>query len=435
MLAVGLVIFVTIMVGIIAHACFPALPWAACFILGAIVSPTDTVAAQAIIERLHIPRRITAILGGESLVNDATGLVGVQIGVTVVLSGVFTIGDTLITFSWVAGIGLLMGLLMGVFFAWVNTWVRDTTTLFLISLVAPFAAFQGAHHVHASGVLAVVVAGFFVSWRIHQVPSASRVPLYHTWELLTAVLNGFCFHFIGLEAPRLLGPLTADGWWPLIGAGLIAAALIAARIIWCFPAAYVPLLLSRRLRQREQGYPAPRHVFLLSWCGMRGVVSLAAALALPMTTTAGEPFPGRDLMIACTVVVIGATLLVQGLTLQPLITLLGIRGDEQGEQERHTAQEAILAAGIARLDAYCNENSCPVAVHHLRQAMADHLQTFRDQDEVSRSLAGKRLAVSREVQNAVREAQSTELLRLRDRQIINDSTYVELQLELDRLAE
>jgi Na+/H+ antiporter len=434
MLATGLVAATTLVVGLVAKWCFPELSWPACFILGAVVSPTDTVAAQAVIERLHVPRRVTAILGGESLVNDATGLVGVQIGVAVALSGVFTWGGTMMTFSRVAGLGVVVGVIIGLLFAELNRRLTDTAALFTVSLLAPYAAFLAAHHLDASGVLAVVVAGFIVSWRIHQVAAASRVPLFNAWDLLSFVLNGFCFVFIGLETPHLLAIIAGGGWWLLGGAGLVAAAIILTRIAWCFPAAYLPLRLSARLRAREGGYPSWRGVLLLSWCGMRGVVSLAAALALPHTLADGTPFPGRDLLVFCTVVVIAATLLAQGLTLQPLIALLGIRSDGEGEAELRTARETMLQAGIARLDAYCTDVACPVAVHHFRQAMVDQLQALQERDASERDLAGKRLAVSQEVHAAVRTAQADELLRLRDRNVITDNTYLALQLELDRLA-
>jgi CPA1 family monovalent cation:H+ antiporter len=434
MLATGLVALTTLVVGLVAKCCFPELPWPACFILGAVVSPTDTVAAQAVIERLHVPRRVTAILGGESLVNDATGLVGVQIGVAVALSGVFTWGGTMLTFTRVAGLGVVVGLAVGLLFAELNRRLRDTAALFTVSLLAPYVAFLAAHHLDASGVLAVVVAGFIVSWRINQVVAASRVPLFTAWELLAFVLNGFCFVFIGLEAPHLLAVLAGGGWWPLAGAALVSLAVIATRIAWCFPAAYLPLRLSARMRAHEGGYPSWQGVLLLSWCGMRGVISLAAALALPHALADGSPFPGRDLLLFCTVVVIASTLMVQGLTLQPLIALLGIRDDGQGEAELRTARETMLRAGIARLDAYCTDVSCPIAVHHFRQAMVDQLQALQERDASERDLAGKRLAVSNDVHAAVRAAQADELLRLRDRNVITDNTYLALQLELDRLA-
>jgi CPA1 family monovalent cation:H+ antiporter len=432
MLAIGLVAATTLLVGLVAKACFPDLPWAACFILGAVVSPTDTVAAQAVIERLRIPRRITAILGGESLVNDATGLVGVQLGVAVALSGVFHAGDAALSFAWVAGGGVVAGLAVGIVFAWVNTWRLESAVLFTCSLLAPYLAFAAAAAAGASGVLAVVVAGFLVSWRIHDIRPASRLALFATWEQLVFVLNGFCFIFIGLETPRLLRSLGAAGTWPVTGAALIALTVIVLRIAWCVPGAYVPLWISARMRGREGGYPALREVFVLSWCGMRGVVSLAAALALPPYLADGQPFPGRDLIIFCTLAVIFSTLVVQGLSLLPLIRLLGIRDDAADADEIRHAREAVLGAGIARLDAFCSEHSCPIAVHHLREAMVDELDGLHEQDSSIRDRAAKRRAVSIEVKRAIHAAQGQELLRLRDRQQINDRTCLMLQLELDR---
>jgi CPA1 family monovalent cation:H+ antiporter len=434
MLAVGLVACTILTVGVVAKWCFPELPWAGCFILGAIVSPTDTVAAQAVIQRLRLPRRVTAILGGESLVNDATGLVGVQVGVAVALSGAFDLGGTALTFAWVGGLGIAAGAAAGVAFALLNRRVHDTRALFALSLLCPYAAYAAAAALAASGVLAVVVAGFIVSWRINHIPPASRVPLFNAWQLLAFLLNGFCFVFIGMEAPHLLRELDGARGWLLAGAAAVAGTVIATRALWCFPGAYLPLLLSRRLREREGGYANWRFVALTSWCGMRGVVSLAAALALPRAVAGGAPFPGRDLIVFCTMVVIAATLLVQGSTLLPLIRLLGIREDDQHANEARVAREAVLKAGIARLDAFCSEHSCPLAVHHLRQAMADQLSALQEHDIAERELASRRVAVSKEVQAAVLAVQAEELLRLRDHELINDITYVELQLELDRFS-
>lgn len=433
LLAVGLVALTTFVVGIVAHAVLPELPWPVCFVLGAIVSPTDTVAAQAVIERLRVPRRITAILGGESLVNDATGLVGVQVGVAVVLSGAFAARTVALEFTRVAGGGIGIGLLVGFAFAFTNRFVRESRVLFVLSLLSPYLAFLIAHHFDASGVLAVVIAGFVVAWRMHTVPAAARVELYSVWEMLVFVLNGLCFVFIGIEAPHLLVETNAAHNKPLLLAGLaISVAVVLVRIAWCYPGAYVPLALSPRLRKLEGGYPPARNIFIVSWCGMRGVVSLAAALALPYTLPDGQPFPGRDEVIACTLAVILVTLVVQGLTLQPLIRWLGLRDDEDTASEVRAAREAILSAGIARLDAFCSETSCPLSVHHLRTLMADELMTLTDQDDDHRRRATARLAVSQEVRREIVKAQDAALLAMRDQGRINDKTYMHLQLDLDR---
>jgi CPA1 family monovalent cation:H+ antiporter len=434
MLAVGLVAATILVVGLVAHALLPELPWPACFILGAIVSPTDTVAIHAVIERLRVPRRITAILGGESLVNDATGLVGVQLGVAVALSGAFELSHVAMNFAWVAGGGVVIGATFGAVFSAANRWVRGTPVLFVLSLLSPYLAFVVAHHLGASGVLAVVVAGFVVAWRIHQVTPQARIDLYATWNLIVFVLNGMCFVFIGLETPHLFLALDADHRRALVIAGLgVSLAVILVRIAWIFPGAYLPLFLLRAARVREGGYPPWQSVTVASWCGVRGVVSLAAALALPATLPDGSPFPGREAILICTLMVISVTLLVQGPTLLPLIRLLGIRDEESSAGEIHQAREEILSAGIARLDEYCSQTSCPISVHHFRTLMFDELEALRDQDVEQKERAGIRLAVSQEVRREVTAAQRTALLALRDKGAINDQSYLALQLELDRV--
>jgi Na+/H+ antiporter len=433
MLAVGLVAATILAVGLTAHAFLPDLPWAVCFVLGAIVSPTDTVAVSAVIERLRIPRRATAILGGESLVNDATGLVGVQIGVAVVLSGAFEAREVLGQFAWTAGGGVAIGLAVGVLFAWLNRIVRETQALFAISLIAPYLAFGIAHALGSSGVLAVVVAGFVVAWRIHVVPAQARIELYTTWGLLVSVLNGLCFVFIGLETPRLIRATPLGLRNDLVLAGLaVSATVVLVRFVWMFPGAYVPPWFSPRLRAREGGYPSWTGVVLAAWCGIRGVISLAAALSLPAVLPDGRAFPGHDAVLACTLCVILVTLFLQATTIHPLIHWLGLREEEDGDRELHAARRALLRASIARLDAFCKDISCPVAVHRWRELLVDELAEFDEEDAEARALAKSRLAVSHDVRAAVTDAQAAELLGMRDRGVINDRTYLQLQLQLDR---
>src|SRR5262245_22324491 len=202
MLAIGLVAATILAVGLTAKRFFPDLPWAVCFVLGAIVSPTDTVASLSIIERLNVLRRVRAILGGESLVNDATGLVGVQVGVAVILTGVFDAWGVTVQFARVAGLGVVIGLFSGALFVLANRIVRNTSALFTLSLLSPYVAFHTADHFGCSGVLATVVAGFVVAWRFHLVPAYSRVVLFQGWRLLAFVLNALCFVYIGIEVPH-----------------------------------------------------------------------------------------------------------------------------------------------------------------------------------------------------------------------------------------
>lgn len=432
MLAVGLVALTILTVGLAARVLFPELPWAVCFTLGAILSPTDTVATQAVLERLRIPRRATAILGGESLVNDATGLVGVQLGLAWLFTGTFELGEFGQRFAWVSGVGVGLGLLVGLVFAGLNRVVRETRALFVLSLVSPYLAALLALKLDASLVLAVITAGFFVSWRIHHIDVESRGPLYSIWDQLVFLMNGVCFVFIGTETPALLGECALGTGTLLLGALTVALVVILTRVAWMYPAAYLPLWLSPRLRAREGGYPKPGWVALASWCGVRGIVSLAAALAVPVALEDGSAFPGREVLVFVTLVVVLVTLLSQGWTLGLLVRLLGLTAADQSEEEVRAAREVVLAAGIGRLDEFCSETSCPIAVYDFRRSMQEELELLRTRDAVARERAKKRMDVSRDVAVAVHAAQSDALLALRDQERINDLVHAELQLELDR---
>ena len=431
-LAIGLVAFTILCVGIVTKQLAPELPWSLCFLIGALLSPTDTVAVHGVLERVRVPRRATAIIGGESLINDATGLLGVQLTLAVFLGGMFEAADVATTFARIAGLGIASGVAVGALAIALNLYLRGTAVLFVFSLFVPYLAFAAAEAVGASGVLAVVVAGFVASWRIDVIAPESRVDLYAGWDLSTFVLNGLMFLFVGLEIPHRLGadPATMP---TLLSTGLVIAfVVVLARFAWFWPAAYVPLWLFPRLREREGGYPHPRAVVLAAWCGVRGAVSLAAALALPRTLRDGTPFPGLDVIDAAVLVTIAVTLLGQGSTLGLLLRWLRLPSDPSTEEETRKAREAMLTAGIARLDDFCNEAKCPVAVFRYRDTMSDRLAELRELEASARDHATRRLEVSREVRRAVWRAESNELLRLRDAGEINDRDHQELQLELDR---
>jgi CPA1 family monovalent cation:H+ antiporter len=385
-----------------------------------------------VLSRLRAPRRATAIIGGESLINDATGLLGVQLATIVVLTGVFEAGAIATNFARIAGLGVASGVAVGLLAVGINARLRGTAVLFVFSLFAPYLAFATADALGASGVLAVVVAGFVASWRIDLIAPESRVELYANWDVLTFILNALMFLFVGLEIPHRLGADPAT-MMSLLGTGLtIAAVVVLARVVWFWPAAYIPLWLFPRLRAKEGGYPDPRAVVLAGWCGVRGAVSLAAALAVPQMLPSGAPFPGHPAIETAVLVTIVVTLIGQGSTLGPLVRWLRIPSDPSTESETRQAREAMLAAGIARLDAFCTDESCPIAVYRYRDVMADRLAELREIEESERKHATRRLAVSREVRRAVWQAETSELLRLRDAGTINDSDHQKLQLEIDR---
>jgi len=436
LLSIGLVIATVVAVAAVARAFFPELSWPLACVLGAVVSPTDTVAAQAVIERLRVPRRISAIVGGESLVNDATGLVAYQFALAAVLTGGFDAWRASGALVLVIAGGLFVGLAVGWAAAQANQRVRDTSVLFTLSLIAPFTAYVLALRLNLSGVLAVVAAGFYVAWRIHAVPANSRFHLYASWNLLVFLLNGLCFALIGLELPGVLEALEVHGARHLALAAIgVCAAVIAVRMAWVYPGAYLPFWLSRRIREREP-IPRPRNVFIVGWCGMRGVVSLAAALAIPKQLADGTPFPGRDLIVFLTFCVVLATLLGQGLSLPLLIRALGIPGDELSEREERVARGRLIDAALARLAQLREEHRCSAESITLVEATyRDRLAALAGQEALREQIeAADRDALSRNAQLQALAAERLKMLELRDQQVINDRTMQKLQAELD-LAE
>jgi len=266
-----------------------------------------------------------------------------KLATVVVLTGVFEVGAIGLAFARIVGLGVAIGVAVGWTAAAINRAVRGTQVLFVCSLFAPYSAYFLAEHAGASGVIAVVIAGFVASWRLHYISPESRVDLYASWDQLSFVLNAVMFLFVGLEVPHRLQAAveTAPG---ILGSALgISAAVIAARFVWIFPGAYLPLWLLPRLRRFEGGYPDPRAVLLGAWCGVRGAVSLAAALSIPLALRDGTAFPGRAEIVTCTLVVILVTLIGQGLTLLPLVRRLGLSDADPTDVEVLSAGGAVLS--------------------------------------------------------------------------------------------
>jgi CPA1 family monovalent cation:H+ antiporter len=334
-LAIGLVLFTTAAVGFIGHH-FMGLPLAAAFVLGAIISPPDAIAASAIAERLSIPRRIVTVLEGESLVNDATALVAYRFAVAAVVTGSssFSYSNAGWQFLLIAAGGIGVGILIGWVAAHFHCRVNDPSIEITVSFLTPFVAYVAAERLHVSGVMAVVAAGIFLGWRTPEITSsATRLQGGPFWGMIEFILNGFVFILIGLKLPDAVRALRGEDMSRLVGyALLISLAVILIRVAWVFPATYLPRMMFRRLRECD---PAPpwQHVAIVAWTGMRGVVSMASALAIPLTVAGGAAFPKRDLILFLTFVVILATLVLQGLSLPFLIRALGIKDDRSTEKE------------------------------------------------------------------------------------------------------
>lgn len=347
MSAVGLVLVTMVAVAVIAHALIDGLSWEAAFALGAIVSPTDPLAGASIMRRLGVPRRLVTIAEGEGLLNDATALVAYKVAVVAVVSGSFSLADA--SFEFVAGAagGIAIGWAAGWIIAFIRRRIDDVQVSITISLLSGYAAYIPAHEIDASGVLAAVTCGLYMGQRVaRDLPARVRLQGTIVWEVLDFLLNAGLFVLVGLQLPIVLDGLDEYGSGELaVEAIAVAAAVIGARMAWLYTTPYVIRALDRRPGQVERRVDA-RSRLIIGWAGMRGAVSLAAALALPLTTDAGAAFPERDLLIFLTFAVIFATLVLQGLTLPMIIRWAGV--DDGGHDERLELR-ARLAATTAAL--------------------------------------------------------------------------------------
>ena len=352
LLAVGLVLATTVTVAVAAHMLVEGLPWAACFALGAIVAPTDPVAATTIARRLGVPRRTIAILEGESLVNDASALVAYKIAVGAITGGTFSLLTAGVEFVASAAGGAAIGYVVALVIAQIRRRLDDPTISVTISLLSGYAAYIPAHALGVSGVVAAVTTGVAMGWWTPRIVSPYvRQQGFAFWTLLTFLLNAILFVLIGLQLPSILDGLRGESpWWLLGTAAAIAAVVTGTRFLWMNTTPYIIRALDRRPSQRARRSDW-RTRMVGAWSGMRGAVSLAAALALPAET------PQRDLLIFLTFGVIFVTLVLQGLTLPTLIRRLGVHedgADEAGEELR--ARLVATQAALTRLDALADED-------------------------------------------------------------------------------
>lgn len=353
LLAVGLVLFTSTIVALVAHMLIPDFSLAQGYLLGAIISPPDAVAASSVTKGLSVPKRITTVLEGESLVNDATSLIIYRYGLVAILTSQFVLWQAGLQFIGIALASVAAGLALGWIMVRVHRAIsKDTITSTAMTLLTPYGAYLIAENVHISGVLTVVTTGLFLSARTEQVFShQSRLQVYSVWEIVVFLLNGLVFILIGLQLPAIVAGLSGYTLPQAVNyALLISAVAVGCRILWVFPGAYIPRWLSRGIRKRE-ARPSWQQVAIISWAGMRGIVSLAGALALPVTMPNGQPFPGRDLILFITFGVILLTLVAQGLTLPVLIDVLGVQEKVDVKQEERKLRRRMAQQAITHLEA------------------------------------------------------------------------------------
>lgn len=377
-LAVGLVLVTTAAVALVAHWLVPGLPLAAAATLGAIVSPTDAISATAIARRLRVPHRVVSILEGESLVNDASGLVAYQLAVAATVTGLFTFRGVGSEFLLIGAGGVIIGLAMGWLIARALRFVEESSSEITVSLVTPYIVFLSAEQLQVSGVLAVVTTGLYLrSVRTEVFSAPGRVELAAVWKFIEYLMNGVVFLLIGLQLESVVKGLPP---WPVRDISIyvlaISAVVLAVRILWVFPASRASRFIVRRLGGEPSDLPWQSQL-VIGWAGMRGVISLAAALALPATIHHGQAFPDRSVIVFLTFSVILTTLVLNGLTLPTLIRRLGASPDEAEAESEARARLAVLHAAIEELDRRTQDGSLPLSsddVMELRRELSTRAQ-------------------------------------------------------------
>jgi Na+/H+ antiporter len=382
LLAVGCVVFTTVAAAAATHWLL-GLSWPVGFVLGAIVSPPDAVAPLSIARRMQLPRRILVILEGEGLANDATALILYRFAIVAVSAGAFSFGKAAGTFAVIIAGELLWGIAVGWLMLRLRRWVADAQIEIVLSILTPYLAYWPPQHMGGSGVLATVVAGLYVSWNgLSMISAATRLQGIFFWDVLVYLIEGIVFLMTGLQARTLLMGLSSYSWSALAdSAAVVSVVVILARFVWIYPATYLPRWLIPAIARKD---PAPpwQWPFVLGFTGVRGIVSLAAALAIPLAMDDGRPFPDRNLILFLTFSIILVTLVGQGLMLPGLIRALGL--DNAGARELHAdrteerlARRHAIEAALTRLDALAMERGLTDSVvRPLRAEYRERLSHF-----------------------------------------------------------
>jgi monovalent cation/hydrogen antiporter len=432
LLAFGLVGFTVLGVAFIAHLVFPGFDWRLGVVLGAVVAPTDSIAATSIAKKIGLPRRIVDVLEGESLVNDATGLLALEFGIALVISGDLpTLTAGFFRLGYLVVVGLGIGLVVAFVVNWFERRIDDSRIEITISILVPYAAYLAAESVHASGVLAVVACGLYLGRRSATFFSAGvRMQVTAVWNALTFILNGLVFVLIGLQMHHVVIGIRGFGMARLILFGVLFSALvIVLRLLWTFPGAQFAYFVRSRLLGQTSEKPSMSQIFVVGWTGMRGVIALAAAISLPEVLTDGSPFPQRNIIIFLTFSVILVTLVVQGLTLPAVIRGLGLAAEGRTNEEDH-ARHLMLQAALDYLERQREKNNDEFAeiyddlVGHYQHQLAS---LGGDGHDETSEIYSRFLEVSRDLLGVERE----KIISLRDEGRISDEVLRRLETELD----
>ena len=437
-LAILLVFFTSIGVAFAAQWWLPGFDWRLGFLLGAVVSPTDAVAATSIARKVGMPQRVVDLLEGESLLNDATGLLALQFGVEMVVQGTTpTVARGLLEFAWLITGGVLVGLAIGLAVIWLERWVDDGPVEIALSLIVPYAAYLAGDAVKASGVIAVVAAGLLVSRQSSTFFSPGvRLQAIAVWDALEFLLNGLVFVLIGFQLPYVLTGIQGESRWSLFGYGLaFSVVLVLLRMIWMYPASRAAWWVRTRIAKQTYDKPPFNQLFVVGWTGMRGVVALAAANSLPLTLSDGSPFPQRSFIIFLTFFLILVTLVLQGLSLPWLVRALGLSKRDVGFCEEGEARRLLLQTAIDFLGERRNSAKGEHETHLYNDLLHQYEHKITEIDECgpggsapqedSRGLSAAQLLLD----TIRREREELNLLRASGR--IGDSIHRSLEHELD----
>ncbi|WP_405844014.1 Na+/H+ antiporter [Streptomyces sp. NBC_01518] len=437
LLSVGYVLFATFVVGWAAYVIVPGLPLTAALVLGAVVAPPDAVAATAVARRVGLPSRITTILQGESLLNDATAITAYKVALAAAIGEGATWAGGIWEFLLAAVGGVGVGLLMMVPIHWLRTHLKEALLQNTLSLLIPFVAYGVAEQVHASGVLAVVVVALYLGHRAWEVDFATRLQEEAVWKMVAFVLESAVFALIGLQLPVVLKGLGEyrglDAAWYAIALFLV---VVATRFVWVYPAAFIPRILSARIREREDS-PTWKGAMTTAWAGMRGVVSLAIAFSIPLTVHGGGPFPQRNLILFLTFTTVIGTLVVQGLSLPPIIRLLKFPGRDQQAETLAEANARAQASRVAekRLEALLEDerNALPPPLaDRLREVLERRRNAVWERLGATNPVTGETVDDTyRRLSREMISAERSMFVRLRDGRYIDDEMLRTLLRRLD----
>ncbi len=433
-LSLGLVIATMLAVGTVAHALIPGMSWSTAFVLGAIVAPTDPLAATAIAERIGLPRSIVAVIEGEGLLNDSTALVLYRFAVVAVVTGAFSLGHATWKFFVSVIGGIAVGLAVGFVIRQVRRRIDHSPTEIAIALLSGYFAYLPAEALDVSAVLAAVTVGLYMGWYTPELTNArTRLQGDAFWGIVTFVLNATLFTLVGLELRPIVEGISNRSTGDLaLWAGVVSLTVIATRAAWSWTAATLQWRIIPVIRDPAR-MPTNSVLAVLTWSGMRGAVTLAAALALPLTTDGGSPFPQRNLIIFIAFIVIVVTLVVQGLTLPALVRAVDLPTDPREQEEEALAWVRAAEAGLNRLEELHAEPWVdPGVVERLRDTFALRLAQYsaRRDGEKDQKLE-KHVRASRHLRRELLDAERAALVELRRSGEISDAVERRVRRELD----